>query len=101
MSTVRKRHLPKLRILVLSAGLLVAASVAAQKSESQETLVRRYPFDPACAWGRLANGKGMIVRCMTEEEANLVLKRLPAPASPRPGEPAAASGVGGSASSAA
>ena len=91
-----KRHLPKLRLLVLAAGLLVAASVAAQKSESQETLVRRYPFDPACAWGRVANGKGMIVRCMSEEEANLVLKRVPSPASPA----AAPSGAGGSTSSA-
>lgn len=95
-----KRRLPKLRILLLAAGLLVAASVPAQKSESQETLVRRYPFDPACAWGRVGNGKGMIVRCMTEEEANLVLKRLPAPASPRPGEPSAASGVAGAPSAA-
>lgn len=76
-----KRRHPKLRALVVSAGLLVAASVAAQKSESPETLVRRYPFDPACAWGRVANGKGMIVRCMSEEEANLVLKRVPAVAS--------------------
>lgn len=73
----RARKFSKLRISVLAAGLLVAASVAAQKSESQETLVRRYPFDPACPWGRVANGKGMIVRCMSEEEANLVLKRLP------------------------
>lgn len=93
-SGARKRHLPKLRLLVLSAGLLVAASVAAQKNESQETLVRRYPFDPACAWGRVGNGKGMIVRCMTEEEANLLLKRQAAPAAAAPG------GVGGSASSA-
>jgi hypothetical protein len=91
-----KRHLPKLRLLVLAAGLLVAASVAAQKSESQETLVRRYPFDPACAWGRVANGKGMIVRCMSEEEANLVLKRAPLPASPA----VTPSGAGGSAPSA-
>jgi hypothetical protein len=79
---------------------LVAASVAAQKSESQETLVRRYPFDPACAWGRVANGKGMIVRCMSEEEANLLLKRAPPSATARPSESTAPSGVGGSAPSA-
>jgi hypothetical protein len=76
------RKLSKLRISLIAAGLLVAASVAAQKSESQETLVRRYPFDPACAWGRVANGKGMIVRCMSEEEANLVLKKPATPAVP-------------------
>lgn len=31
--------------------------------------VSRYPFDPVCPWGRLSNGKGMIHRCITEEEA--------------------------------
>jgi hypothetical protein len=82
------RKFSKLRISLIAAGLLVAASVAAQKSESQETLVRRYPFDPACPWGRVANGKGMIVRCMSEEEANLVLKKLPA-TPPAPAAPTA------------
>lgn len=33
----------------------------------------RYPFDPACPWGRLANGKGMITRCLGEEEARALL----------------------------
>lgn len=33
----------------------------------------RYPFDPACPWGRLANGKGMITRCLSEEEARALL----------------------------
>jgi len=75
---------------VVAAGLLVAVSVAAQKSESQETLVRRYPFDPACPWGRVANGKGMIVRCMSEEEAGALLKRALPAANPRPPETAAA-----------
>jgi hypothetical protein len=48
-----------------AAGLVAAAAL----SESLESLVRRYPFDPACAWGRLANGKGTIVRCLSEQEA--------------------------------
>jgi hypothetical protein len=100
MSTARS--IPKLRALVVTAGLLVAASVAAQKSEGQETLVRRYPFDPACAWGRINNGKGMIVRCMSEEEANLLLKRASSVATARPSEPApGSSNVGGSNSAAA
>jgi hypothetical protein len=33
----------------------------------------RYPFDPACPWGRLANGKGMITRCLGEDEARALL----------------------------
>jgi hypothetical protein len=88
-----KRPLPKLHVAVLAAGLLAAASVAAQKTETQETLVRRYPFDPACAWGRVANGKGMIVRCMTEEEANLVLRRAPAQPAPPVHAAGGASGI--------
>jgi hypothetical protein len=55
--------------------LLTAASVAAQKTETQESLVRRYPFDPACPWGRIGNVKGMIVRCLAEAEARELLKR--------------------------
>src|SRR6187455_3377154 len=97
----RARKFPKLGLSVVTAGLLVAVSVAAQKSESQETLVRRYPFDPACPWGRVANGKGMIVRCMSEEEAGALLKRvLPAP-SPRPPETATAAPAPSPSSSAA
>ena len=36
---------------------------------AEEKLTNRYPFDPSCPWGRLANGKGMVVRCLTESEA--------------------------------
>jgi hypothetical protein len=65
-----------------AAGLVAAAAL----SESLESLVRRYPFDPACAWGRLANGKGTIVRCLSEQEASQlapVANALPvAPAAP-------------------
>ena len=34
-----------------------------------EKLTNRYPFDPSCPWGRLGNGKGLVVRCLTESEA--------------------------------
>ncbi len=33
----------------------------------------RYPFDPACPWGRISNGKGMLNRCISETEAQKVL----------------------------
>lgn len=29
----------------------------------------RYPYDPACPWGRISNGKGMLHRCLSESEA--------------------------------
>jgi len=58
------------RFLVSALGFTALGLVAAAAlSESVENLVRRYPYDPACVWGRLANGKGTIVRCLTEQEA--------------------------------
>lgn len=58
------------RILVSALGFAALGLVAAAAlSESVENLVRRYPYDPACLWGRLANGKGTIVRCLSEQEA--------------------------------
>jgi hypothetical protein len=59
----------------------VALAAFAAFSESAESLLRRYPFDPACPWGRLANGKGTVVRCLTEKEGtNLAAAAPPAPA---------------------
>lgn len=58
------------RFLVSALGFTALGLVAAAAlSESVENLVRRYPYDPACVWGRLANGKGTIVRCLSEQEA--------------------------------
>jgi hypothetical protein len=58
------------RFLVSTLGFTALGLVAAAAlSESVENLVRRYPYDPACLWGRLANGKGTIVRCLSEQEA--------------------------------
>lgn len=43
----------------------------------------RYPYDPACPWGRIANGKGMITRCLTETEARALASGVSAtPAKP-------------------
>jgi hypothetical protein len=69
---------------VLVSGLIfgsVAFAAFAALSESAESLLRRYPFDPACPWGRLANGKGTVVRCLSEKEgATLAAAAQPAPA---------------------
>jgi hypothetical protein len=88
------------RVLVSS---LVFGSVAfaafAALSESAESLLRRYPFDPACPWGRLANGKGTVVRCLSEKEGTSLAAVPAAPASlpsaPAPtGTPAPAAPAG-------
>lgn len=34
----------------------------------------RYPYDPACAWGRLADGHGMLIRCLEPGEATVLLE---------------------------
>ena len=58
------------RLLVSALGFAALGLVAAAAlSESVENLVRRYPYDPACLWGRVSNGKGTIVRCLSEQEA--------------------------------
>lgn len=36
----------------------------------------RYPFDPVCSWGRVADGRGMLVRCLEAGEAQR-LARVP------------------------
>lgn len=46
--------------------LLPAASSADPETEA------RYPFDPACPWGRIANGKGMLHRCLSQAEAEQI-----------------------------
>jgi len=63
----RQRSLVSL-LLAISVGLGAAAALG----ESVESLLRRYPYDPACLWGRLANGKGTVVRCLTEKEASVI-----------------------------
>jgi hypothetical protein len=40
----------------------------------------RYPFDPVCPWGRVADGHGLLVRCLESSEARGLLS--PAPATP-------------------
>lgn len=67
------------------ASVVAGVAVAGSPEES------RYPYDPACAWGRVANGKGMLVRCLEEREARLVLGAASARAPQSASAPAAAS----------
>src|SRR6478736_10026753 len=76
--------------LVCFAGLLVPLVGAADSATEA-----RYPFDPACPWGRIANGKGMITRCISEVEARGLITPRPAPvaAKPTPATPAGSAPV--------
>lgn len=64
-------------------AIAAAVLLATTGAQAQEKPANRYPFDPACPWGRLANGKGMVIRCLTEAEATqLNTARSSTPASP-------------------
>src|SRR3954470_2257942 len=62
---------PRLKraLIMLSCASLLLAFGAMASGETADALLRRYPYDPACPWGRISNGKGLIVRCLTEPEA--------------------------------
>lgn len=65
-----------LAALAMAGSMAVAAT--AQTGESPS----RYPFDPVCPWGRLANGQGMLVRCLSATESKALRAGAPvAPAS--------------------
>lgn len=86
------------RFVLSSLAFVAALGVAAVAySESQENLIRRYPFDPACPWGRISNGKGMIVRCLGDQEA-AALAKAPDPNAPPPSSPSASATPAASAS---
>lgn len=80
-------------------GVVGAAAVGmllgARPGVAQEA--SRYPYDPVCPWGRLSNGKGMLVRCISQEEA----AALPAGAKPPTKPGASASAAPGPSASAA
>jgi hypothetical protein len=64
-------------------AISLCLGAAAALGESVENLIRRYPYDPACLWGRLANGKGTVVRCLSEKEAAIITAAT-APVAPTP-----------------
>lgn len=83
------------RPVAILLGLAALATGAVAVAEAEDALLKRYPYDPACAWGRVGNGKGMVVRCISEDEAK-ALRSAPAPgpagAKPAPPSPAVSSG---------
>jgi hypothetical protein len=78
----RKSHVFSL-ILAFAGVLLPAALDGSAHAEPAP----RYPFDPLCPWGRLADGHGMILRCLQAEEANALAAHAAAASVPSAGEP--------------
>jgi hypothetical protein len=83
----------KRKFFALSLSALLLAFGAAASGESQDAILRRYPYDPACPWGRISNGKGLLLRCIGESEAQALragaLPSAPAIASAAPAPVAA------------
>ena len=67
------------RPVAILLGLAALATGAVAVAEAEDALLKRYPYDPACAWGRVGNGKGMVVRCISEDEAKVLRSTAPAP----------------------
>jgi hypothetical protein len=61
-------------------SVLVLFGVTSASADSADAT--RYPYDPACGWGRVADGRGMIVRCITQAEAQALVGRPAASATP-------------------
>jgi hypothetical protein len=83
------------RPVAILLGFAALASGAVALAEAEDALLKRYPYDPACAWGRVGNGKGMVVRCISEDEAKALRSSAPAPVSaakPAPSSPVVTSG---------
>jgi hypothetical protein len=90
----------KHRGLAALLGLAALATGAVAVAEAEDALLKRYPFDPACPWGRVGNGKGMVVRCISEDEAKAlraaaakpgpVAPAVPGAKTPAPGDAAVA-----------
>jgi len=91
---------PRLKraLIMLPVASLLLAFGALASGETADALLRRYPYDPACPWGRIGNGKGLIVRCLSEAEAQgLRSGALPLPSSAPAGSAPAGSAPAGSA----
>ncbi|HEY6724911.1 MAG TPA: hypothetical protein VI197_12825, partial [Polyangiaceae bacterium] len=75
-STKRKWSLGLLGVSLLAVAAVASAqsSTGGASSTASASAKARYPYDPACPWGRIANGKGMLVRCLNEQEAVALAK---------------------------
>lgn len=60
---------PFIRTVLICALAIVGVIVGQQSLAGADNPIR-YPYDPACPWGRIADGNGMLVRCLMAAEAN-------------------------------
>jgi hypothetical protein len=66
----------------ISTGLLaVLSSLICGDARGTPSESQRYPFDPVCAWGRISDGRGLFLRCLTKDESERLAK-IPTPTAP-------------------
>jgi hypothetical protein len=87
---VRSLRTPRGVLLALSLGLWSCAASAAEPPQTAGSL---HATDTTCPWGRLGDGKGRLVRCLTQTEAERLLAESP----PAPGAVSAPPTAAGSA----
>lgn len=77
---MKRRTLSLGTIAVALVGAVIGTEAAprAAVAASPNGDPSRYPYDPACEWGRLADGRGMLVRCLTRAEAQALVGGSPA-----------------------
>ncbi len=73
---------------VFALALLGGATVVGGAAADHSAEASRYPYDPVCSWGRVADGRGMLVRCLSERETRALGSAAAPVGSQRP-EPAA------------
>jgi hypothetical protein len=63
------------RTMVVSALVLAGAQLWAAQgaTPAQAAEEHRYPYDPVCPWGRVADGRGMLVRCLKQDEVTALI----------------------------
>lgn len=71
-------HAPLSLVLTFFAAGFGAAGASAATARPEPTgaprpSLQRYPYDPACLWGRVSDGKGIALRCITADEAARLL----------------------------
>jgi hypothetical protein len=79
------RRSPRIGLGLLALSPLLwsaAAPVASAEEVAAAEPALRYPFDPVCPWGRVADGRGILVRCLDATEAQRLATRVPAVATP-------------------
>jgi hypothetical protein len=82
-----RRRLPWVA-LALSCLSLAFWPAAERRASAEEVTgaepALRYPFDPVCPWGRVSDGRGLLVRCLDAAEAQRLSTASPqAPQAPR------------------